>query len=91
MSSSVQVNLDSCSSGPHQSATGSPEEAGQMRDQRLAMSQQPNTENFTDRYLSGSISSHDHTETMRRRLADLTPRLPSNTTNGSSTSNGSSN
>ncbi|KAI1464842.1 uncharacterized protein F4812DRAFT_440647 [Daldinia caldariorum] len=91
MSSSIQVNLEYCSSGPHRSATESPEKLGQMRDQRLAMSQQSGTDSFTDRYLSGRASSYDHTATMRQTLADLTPRLPSNATNGSSASNGNSN
>ncbi|KAI1642297.1 uncharacterized protein F4817DRAFT_320948 [Daldinia loculata] len=88
--SSVGVNLDSCSSGPHGPITGSPEERDSMRDQRLAMTQQPGTDSFTDRHLSGRASSHDHEATMREKLADLTTRLPSTTTNGSTNGSGNS-
>ncbi|KAI0844055.1 hypothetical protein F5Y00DRAFT_212071 [Daldinia vernicosa] len=87
--SSIGINLDGCSSGPHGPITGSPQERDSMRDQRLAMAQQPGTDSFTERHLSGRAGSHDHKATMKEKLADLTTRLPSTSTTTKGSINGS--
>ncbi|KAI8962119.1 hypothetical protein F5Y11DRAFT_202036 [Daldinia sp. FL1419] len=90
MSSTTSMgnNVESCSPCLHGSVTAA-EEKNTMRNDRLAMTQKPGTDSFTDRYIGGA-SSYDHTATMREKLADLTPHLPSSTTSGSTNGSGNS-
>ncbi|KAI0886688.1 uncharacterized protein GGS22DRAFT_116529 [Annulohypoxylon maeteangense] len=81
--SSVGVNLSSCTSGPHSSTTTTAEDASRMRTDRLASVSQQGTDNFTDR-LYGTATTSDHQASLEMTVAALTATINSSTTtNGS--------
>ncbi|KAI1385552.1 uncharacterized protein F4822DRAFT_432405 [Hypoxylon trugodes] len=85
--SSVGMNLDSCSSNPHTSTPAtSPEDDAKMLSHRLSSATQTAQSNVTDRLLCGG--SYDHEGNMKARIDVLTSQIgtTATTTNGTGSS-----